>query len=70
MMAACYDLSLQCDAADCKAGDYGMVRTATFTGEHGSNCRKQARAAGWKMWPDRGLCLCPSCAKRGAEPME
>lgn len=65
-IASCYDLLLECDGRDCGAGGFGFRATGEWNLDLGSACRRAARKAGWKMWPRTGLCLCPSCVKRGA----
>lgn len=68
MMAACYDLRLECDAeGGCNAGAYGSREVAEWNFETGGACRRAARRAGWKFSMRTGLCLCPKCAKRGAK---
>lgn len=72
-IAACYDLQLECDGENCAAGDYGDKRRATITGELGSKCRRQAKRAGWRLFLRgklAGFCLCPSCVRRGAKPID
>lgn len=71
MIAACYDLQLECDGEGCAAGDYGQNLRVNIIGEHGSNCRRRAKRSGWRLFPRgklAGLCLCPSCNTRGARP--
>jgi len=65
-IAACYDLRLECDGRDCKAGEYGLRKVSEYTHEFGATARARARKSGWVLYWRSGLCLCPSCVRRGA----
>lgn len=67
MIAGCYDLLLTCDGEDCEAGEFGARAVGEWTNELGWKCRSAARRAGWLLFTRKGLCLCPSCVKRGAK---
>lgn len=67
-MAGCYDLRLECDGEDCMAASDRLGRAiGEWNLELGSACRAAARRAGWRWDSATGLCLCPSCVKRGAK---
>lgn len=61
MQVSCQTLHVYCDAPDCpKPWEGGIDQPGTFTGETAGECRKEARAAGWRLRtgePD----LCPVC---------
>ncbi len=72
MIVGCYTLDLYCDTPECENGravhtsnsDGIASAPATFTAEHGSECRKDARRAGWRLELREGLAWCPLCTGR------
>lgn len=63
MIAGCYLLHLYCDSGL----DHTWAEMSKFpheyTAETGAECRKEAKAAGWKLNPDR-TAICPKCVKK------
>lgn len=60
MIAECYDLTLQCDFHP-----YPEVYRGTFTGASRTDCWRQARAAGWRLYDAQHLAKCKFCAAAG-----
>ena len=67
MIASGYTLDLYCDNEGEGIHAYGEGKDQFFD-EHGSECRKQARAKGWKIVWTKGIAICPKCS--GKVPKE
>lgn len=67
MIVGCYSLHLYCDFGKGPEGDqtHGGVRFLEFphefTGKTESACLKEARKAGWKIYPAQRKAKCPKC---------
>jgi hypothetical protein len=72
MIVGGYALELYCDTEGCPmAGSFGIVPPPLcneFTGEFGSECRREAREYGWKLDLSTGECWCPWCTGRMDKP--
>lgn len=51
-------LDLSCDGATCDQGQTGLVAAARFRGATLADCRRAARAHGWKLGKKT---FCPRC---------
>ena len=70
MIVGCYSMHLYCDTGNDMPGmpgDYGKTPhnfenpgRGEFIGHSESECKKQARMAGWRFTRDRRV-ICPSC---------
>lgn len=71
MIVGCYTLHLYCDFE--RDGKHGGVETykigwpAEFTGKTESECLKEARKAGWRIFKAEGKAKCPRCVKAAAQ---
>ena len=66
MIVGCYTLDLYCDDETCKPKFKEFPKN--FIAEYGSECRAQARRAGWKLNLRDGTAICPRCS--GSESKE
>ena len=69
----CYSTDLYCDVPTCKGhieydGSTGFSRSsASYTGQTGAECRRQARKVGWRFLRLEGgtVVVCPRCKAQG-----
>ena len=71
MQVGCYSLDLYCGSDYSSGTNDGIHEHGEFphqyTGPNGRDCKKQARADGWKLTRrgSEGEDLCPKCATSG-----
>lgn len=64
MIVGCYTLHLYCDFnADHAPGEQCYM--GEFTGHSMTASYKEARHAGWRVYPAQQKAKCPACVKRG-----
>jgi hypothetical protein len=59
MIAECYHMTLQCDFS--AATHHYLCRRDEFTGKSSADVWRQAKAAGWRLYPQSRKAKCPKC---------
>lgn len=63
MIVGCYSLHLYCDFCEGNRNGNPADFSCGGTADSGAEARKEARAAGWRLF-NSGHCACPACVKK------